>query len=143
MMKIVPAVAAARNTASEVWPPSARNVSSGPYALDESPSAPRPTHASNAMSEILWRTPGSLTSFGCPKTKRRTRSRQDMDIRVTHAAARCKARVFRQIFTTSLHDRRAIIGAGERRFISILPRANGATVDSRDRPFAMNDVDVR
>ena len=51
MTPTVIAVIATRMIASERWLPSARNASSGPYAEEERPSAPRPTHARNATSE--------------------------------------------------------------------------------------------
>src|SRR5882672_10203146 len=73
MMKTVAAVAMARKNASPVCSPSARNVSSGPYADDDRPSAPSPTHASSATSESLWNASGSLMSLGGPKRKRRMR----------------------------------------------------------------------
>src|SRR4029077_13202656 len=58
MTSTVNAVASARPTARYVCGPTVRNASSGPYAEDDRPSAPRPTHASNAMSETLWKTFG-------------------------------------------------------------------------------------
>ncbi len=70
MMKTVSDVAAASRIASPRCSFSALKASSGPYALDESPSAPSPTHASSATSESWWNACGSLTSFGAPKTAR-------------------------------------------------------------------------
>src|SRR5579864_1401654 len=73
MMKTVAVVASARKKRRPVCSPSWRNSSSGPYADDDSPSAPSPTHASSAISESLWKACGSRTSFGGPKRKRRRR----------------------------------------------------------------------
>ena len=56
--------------------PSARNASSGPYADDESPSAPRPTQARSATSEMLWWVRGSWTSRGAPNTNVLSRARR-------------------------------------------------------------------
>src|SRR5512143_2023997 len=67
MTAIVTAVIATRTIASERWVPRARNASSGPYAEDESPSAPRPTHARNATRDTRWKMWGSLTSRGLPR----------------------------------------------------------------------------
>src|SRR5262245_746592 len=72
MIRTVPIIASARNTARPRCSPSWRKVSSGPYALDERPSAPRPTQARNAISDSLWKACGSSTSLGGPKTRRRT-----------------------------------------------------------------------
>jgi hypothetical protein len=54
MTKTVAAIASARKNASPVCSPSWRKASSGPYADELRPSAPRPTHARNAMSEMWW-----------------------------------------------------------------------------------------
>src|SRR5437660_6211183 len=78
MMKTVAAVASARKNASPRCSSSARYASSGPYALEDRPSAPSPTHASSATSESLWKACGSLGSLGGPITTRRTRARSAM-----------------------------------------------------------------
>ena len=49
----VAAITAANASAKYVCCPSVRNASSGPYAEEESPSAPSPTHASSATSDTL------------------------------------------------------------------------------------------
>jgi hypothetical protein len=41
-------------------------ASSGPYADEDNPSAPRPTHARNAASVTLWKTRGSIGSLAFP-----------------------------------------------------------------------------
>ena len=56
MIRIVTTDASATNRLRCVCRPSARNASSGPYADEDSPSAPSPTHAKNAMSERVWKT---------------------------------------------------------------------------------------
>src|ERR1700686_1818975 len=53
--------------------PSALYASSGPYADDERPSAPRPTQARKAMRVVWWKISGSLTSRALPITMRRRR----------------------------------------------------------------------
>src|SRR5438132_474358 len=70
MMITVSAVSAARKMARYWCSPSALNASSGPYADDDSPSAPRPTHARNAAREMLWKRCGSWMSFGPPRSLR-------------------------------------------------------------------------
>ena len=52
MMNTVAAVAIAMNKPRWVCAPSARNASSGPYAEDDKPSAPKPTQARNAISAM-------------------------------------------------------------------------------------------
>src|SRR5215470_4384852 len=74
MMKTVKAVAKARATAKYVCSPSARNASSGPYAEDESPSAPSPIQARNANRETLWKISGASGSLALPTSKVRSRS---------------------------------------------------------------------
>src|ERR1700674_453744 len=71
MMKTVKAIASASPIAKNWYWPSARNDSSGPYADEESPSAPSPTQARNAISEMWWYVFGSKTSRGAPKIFRR------------------------------------------------------------------------
>ena len=53
MMNTVIAMTAASATARYVCSWRFRNASSGPYADEESPSAPRPTQARNGISE-MW-----------------------------------------------------------------------------------------
>jgi hypothetical protein len=50
------------------WP-SALNASSGPYDDDDRPSAPSPTHARNATSDIWWNTFGSRRSRARPNKR--------------------------------------------------------------------------
>src|SRR3989442_1198650 len=64
MMRTVNAVAAARKTARYVCSPRFLNASSGPYAEDERPSAPRPTQARKAMSERCGKRCGSCRASG-------------------------------------------------------------------------------
>src|SRR5262249_9499913 len=45
------------------------NASSGPYADDDRPSAPSPTHAKNATSETRWKIDGSRKSFLRPNNR--------------------------------------------------------------------------
>src|SRR5215813_1497495 len=52
----------------EKWP-SALNASSGPYDDDDRPSAPSPTQARNATSDIWWNTFGSRRSRARPNTR--------------------------------------------------------------------------
>src|SRR2546425_991319 len=73
MMRTVNAVAAARKTARYVCSPRFLNASSGPYAEDERPSAPRPTQARKAMSEMCRKRCGSCRSFGPPRRNRFSR----------------------------------------------------------------------
>ena len=58
MMKTVSAVPSASQMASEALispcSTSALNASGGPYAEDDSPSAPSPTHAKIATREMPW-----------------------------------------------------------------------------------------
>src|SRR5256885_16195446 len=70
MMRTVNAVAAARKTARYVCSPRFLNASSGPYAKEERPSAPRPTQARKAISEMCRNRCGSCRSFGPPRRKR-------------------------------------------------------------------------
>src|SRR5438876_3637827 len=72
MTSTVSAVRRARKTARYWWSPRFLNASSGPYALEESPSAPRPTQARNAASERLWKSCGSSRFFGPPRSTRFT-----------------------------------------------------------------------
>src|SRR5438445_4114547 len=71
---IVMAVIATRMIDKCACAPSALYASSGPYADDERPSAPRPTQARNVTSETRWKTCGSVTSRGGPMTSRRRRA---------------------------------------------------------------------
>src|SRR3989304_3374669 len=77
MTKTVRAVRIASGMAGNVFPRRARNATSGPYADEESPSAPRPTQARNAASEILWNKAGSVIRLAgpirTPKARRRER----------------------------------------------------------------------
>src|SRR4051794_16658171 len=70
MMNTVAPVAIARNTARYVFSPSALNASSGPYADDDRPSAPSPTHARNATSDMWWNTLGSRRFLPLPSSQR-------------------------------------------------------------------------
>ncbi len=72
MMNTVAAVAIAMYSPRCVCAPSALNASSGPYADDESPSAPRPTHAMNAASAMCWRVVWLKGSSGAPITQSRS-----------------------------------------------------------------------
>jgi hypothetical protein len=60
MTSTVTAVASASATARYVCAPSARNASSGPYADDDSPSAPRPTQARSAIERDAMERAGIL-----------------------------------------------------------------------------------
>src|SRR3954471_23861196 len=71
MTAMVSAVIVARMIARCACCPSALYASSGPYADDERPSAPRPTQARNATSEVWRKISGSLTLRALPMTKRR------------------------------------------------------------------------
>src|SRR5712692_11308013 len=73
MMRTVSAVRAARKTARYWCSPSALKASSGPYDDDDSPSAPSPTQARNAASEMCWKRCGSWMSLGPPKSARLNR----------------------------------------------------------------------
>src|SRR6267143_2594563 len=53
-----------------MWGPRALKASSGPYAEEERPSAPRPTQARKAISDTLWKTPGSWSSRFRPRNHR-------------------------------------------------------------------------
>src|SRR6266550_641201 len=70
MISTVKAVAAARKTARYVCSPRFLNASSGPYADEESPSAPSPTQARNAISEMCRNRCGSCRSLGPPRRRR-------------------------------------------------------------------------
>src|SRR3954471_13170271 len=70
MISTVKAVAPARKTARYVCSPRFLNASSGPYAEEESPSAPRLTQARNATSEMCRKRCGSSRSFGPPRSSR-------------------------------------------------------------------------
>src|SRR5439155_17310940 len=70
MIRTVNAVAAARKTARYVCSPRFLNASSGPYADEYSPSAPSPTQATNAMSEMWRKRCGSCRSLGPPRRNR-------------------------------------------------------------------------
>src|SRR5438445_9959824 len=72
MMNTVAAVAIAMNKPRWVCAPSARNASSGPYADEDSPSAPRPTQARNAASAMCWRVLALNGSSGLPMTRCRS-----------------------------------------------------------------------
>ena len=67
MMKAVTAVASARYRPRWACGPSARKVSSGPYADEDRPSAPSPTHARKATSAIEWRVSAFIGSSGLPR----------------------------------------------------------------------------
>src|SRR5439155_26569388 len=71
MMNTVAAVASAMKSPRWVCSPSARNASSGPYADDDNPSAPSPTHARNAAGAMCWRVVWLTGSSGAPMTSRR------------------------------------------------------------------------
>src|ERR1051326_2816398 len=73
MMNTVNAVAPASRIARYVCSPSWRYASSGPYAEEDNPSAPRPTQAKNAINDSLWARPESFTSRGRPNKIRRAR----------------------------------------------------------------------
>src|SRR5438105_13838026 len=70
MIITVKAVASARKTASQVCWPRFLNASCGPYADEESPSAPSPTQARNAISEMCRKSWGSPRSRGLPSKSR-------------------------------------------------------------------------
>src|SRR5919108_73404 len=70
MMRTVSPVASARKTPRYWCSPRFLNASSGPYADELSPSAPRPTQARNAASEMCWKSSGSWMSFGPPSSAR-------------------------------------------------------------------------
>src|SRR6266404_5308055 len=92
MMNTVAAVASAMYKPSCVCTPRARNASSGPYAEDERPSAPNPTHARNAASAMCWRVLWLNGSSGAPITSARSFSYVFM---ATRAAPRRCGRVVR------------------------------------------------
>src|SRR5450755_3472061 len=71
MMNTVAAVASAMYSPRWVCAPSALNASSGPYAEEERPSAPRPTHAMNAASAMCCRLFWLNGSRGAPITHSR------------------------------------------------------------------------
>ena len=72
MMNTVTAVATARYSPKCWWTPSALNASSGPYADDDRPSAPSPTHARNATSASECRVSLFSGSSARPRTRSRT-----------------------------------------------------------------------
>src|SRR5205807_430787 len=69
MMKTVTATAMARKMASEWWPSRWRKASSGPYAEEDRPSAPRPTQAKKAISEMCRKRFGFRRSRGRPSRR--------------------------------------------------------------------------
>src|SRR5215468_2709452 len=71
MMKTVAAVTIDMYSPRWVCAPSARNASSGPYADEDSPSAPRPTQAKKAASAMCWRVDALRGSSGLPITRSR------------------------------------------------------------------------
>src|SRR5437868_1178559 len=72
MTAMVNAVIVARMMARCACCPSALYASSGPYADDDRPSAPRPTQARKATSEVWWKISGSVTLRALPITIRRS-----------------------------------------------------------------------
>src|SRR3989339_604615 len=77
MIKIVSALPRATKMLKYRWPFKARNVSCGPYAEDESPSAPSPTQAKKAISDILLKTSMSYGLRALPIRSRLRRSNHD------------------------------------------------------------------
>src|SRR5438874_11584043 len=71
MTAMVIAVMTTRTMERCACAPSALYASSGPYADEERPSAPRPTHARKDTRETWWKIRGSLTSRGGPMIMRR------------------------------------------------------------------------
>jgi hypothetical protein len=66
MMRTVPAIISARKTERYACDPRALNASSGPYAEEDNPSAPRPTQARKAARETAWKIRGSMGSRAFP-----------------------------------------------------------------------------
>src|SRR5205823_3169360 len=77
MMRTVKPVASARKMARYWCSPRFLNASSGPYELEDRPSAPRPTQARKAASESVWKSCGSWMSFGPPSRTRLNRCHLD------------------------------------------------------------------
>src|SRR5262245_17368576 len=66
MTQTVTAVSSARKIARYACEPRALNASSGPYAEEDRPSAPRPTQARNAARVTVWKIRGSMGSRAFP-----------------------------------------------------------------------------